>query len=659
MQLPSPQIDLRPERGALPAGGGIVRALLRLEIGFPSAVLERQSVSLALVIDRSGSMSGPPLAFAKRAAAAAVEGLRDGDRVAVVAYDQRVDLVVPSTAVAEDRGALLRAIAAIREGGTTALHAGWVEGCTQVVTAPVASGLARVVLLTDGLANVGVCDADAIADDVRGVAADGVSTSAVGLGRHFDERLLRVVADAGQGNFTYAERPEELPAWFAAELAGLSGLRGRDVGLTLSGRGVRITHVLGGGRLDGDRLRLPDLVAGLPRELLLTLEVAADARLDGLRLDWSDTLTGAAAHLALPLDLPTLPDAEYGALAADEMVESALLGAEADRRLEGIGALIERDALPEAERELAALRADAAGWPSDERRERRLAELDRLLQAVRERDAVYAKKLSVRDAFARERGVTGMALHAAAAQEMAWTRSYKELKSAGGKPSTGPTARARRGAGPSAPGAPSPIPDGARPARAIDTFELLRPDGGRVRLEVTVGDLTLEAVDAIVNPTNRGLFGTAGVDGAVHRRGGPELTAACREIGALRHGHAVVTAGYRLPADRVIHTASLPWKGGAFGELASLEAAYVAAFDVARRLRLRSLALPAMGTGTYGYPLEAATDVAVDVAVREALRGSDLALVRFVLFDVDTADAYREALARAVPRAADPAGAPS
>ena len=169
---------------------------------------------------------------------------------------------------------------------------------------------------------------------------------------------------------------------------------------------------------------------------------------------------------------------------------------------------------------------------------------------------------------------------------------------------------------------------------------------------MVVGDVTRQAVDAIVNPTNRGLFGTAGVDGAVHRRGGPELTAACRELGGIDYGQAVVTPGFRLPAARVIHTTTPPWKGGAADELATLEAAYAACFDVARRLRLRSLALPAIGTGAYGYPPDAATEVAVRVAVRELLRSPTLELVRFVAFDRDMAARYERAVATAVPQAA-------
>jgi Ca-activated chloride channel homolog len=632
MTLPTPRIDLRPERGALPAGGGTVRALVDLAVDFPPSEREREPLSVALVIDRSGSMSGAPLQHAKQAAVAAVTALRDGDRVAVVAYDQQVDLVVPSTAVGQDRGPIARAIAAVRAGGTTALHAGWVEGCTQVLTAPVASGLGRVVLLSDGLANVGVTDPAAIAEDVARVTADGVTTSTIGLGRQFDEGLMRHLADAGGGSFTFVESPEQLDGLFETELAGLSALRGRRVTLELRGRGVRVVGALGGARMPGDgpagtELELPDLVAGLPRAFLLTLEVAPDAELTGLRLTWHDTFTQAPETLDLDLDLPTLPDAELARRPVAEAVASAVRVAKSAEMMQRIEGLTRRGRLPEAEATLDALRREIAAWPADAAREAQLADVAHLLEAVRSRDDVLAMKRAHHAHYERERGVRGADLRKMAAMEGDWTAAYKARQA--------PHATVER------------------------SFALLRADGSQARVEVVVGDLTTQRVDAIVNPSNRGLFGTAGVDGAVHRRGGPELTAACREIGGIKYGQAVVTPGFRLPAGRVIHTTTHPWKGGQFDELATLEAAYAASFDIARRLRLRTLALPAIGTGDYGYPADVATEVAVNVTLRALLQPGELALVRFVLFDPPMAELYRRVWAQAVPQAASPRTAAS
>ncbi len=172
-----------------------------------------------------------------------------------------------------------------------------------------------------------------------------------------------------------------------------------------------------------------------------------------------------------------------------------------------------------------------------------------------------------------------------------------------------------------------------------------RSGAGPARVEVVVGDVTEEAVDALVNSTNRGLFGTGGVDGEVHRKGGPRLTDACRRLGELDYGRAVVTPGFRLRAQHVVHVSVPPWQGGGHGELRVLEAAYRAALDVARRLRAASIALPAVGTGTYRYPVEAATRVALETVLDELERSGGPERVRFVLADEATAQAYRAARA--------------
>jgi len=616
MHLPTPQVDLQPERGALPAGGGQVRALVRVAVDFPAAERDREPLSLALVVDRSGSMGGEPLQHAKASAAAAVRALRDGDRVAVVAYDDQVDLVVPSRAVGADRGALLRAIDAIRVGNTTALHAGWVEGCTQVLTAPVASGLGRVVLLSDGLANVGVTDPATIAEDVARATADGVTTSTIGLGRQFDERMMRHLADAGRGSYTFVESPDQLAELFATELAGLSALRGRELRLALVGRGVRIAAALGGARVEGGELLLPDLVAGLPRELLLTLDVDPDAELAGLRLSWRDLFTQRLEGLTVDLEVPTLPDRVVAATPPAPPVASALRVAALAERVAEVEHLARDARLPEAERALEAMRREVATWPADAARDEQLADVAHLLEAVSARDLPMAQKRAHAASYDRERGVRPAAMQSLGARERAWTADHRTAKAA--------------------------------PPSAASSFTVARADGREAHLEVVVGDLTDQTVDAIVNPSNRGLFGTAGVDGAVHRRGGPELTAACRQIGGLKYGQAVVTPGFRLPAGRVIHTTTHPWKGGAFGELRTLESAYAASFDIARRLRFRTLALPAIGTGDYGYPLDEATEVAVATTLAALRQAGELELVRFVLFEPQLAETYRRALARAL-----------
>ena len=161
------------------------------------------------------------------------------------------------------------------------------------------------------------------------------------------------------------------------------------------------------------------------------------------------------------------------------------------------------------------------------------------------------------------------------------------------------------------------------------------------RLEVVQRDITLETTDAIVNAANTSLFGGGGVDGAIHRAAGPELLAACRDLGGCLTGEAKATPGFRLPARWVIHTVGPVWQGGGTGEPGLLASCYRRSLDEADRVGARSIAFPAISTGVYGYPAEPAARVAVDT-VRST--GSLVELIRFVCFNEATAEIYRTLL---------------
>ncbi len=161
-------------------------------------------------------------------------------------------------------------------------------------------------------------------------------------------------------------------------------------------------------------------------------------------------------------------------------------------------------------------------------------------------------------------------------------------------------------------------------------------------IEVVEGDITLLDVDAIVNAANRSLLGGGGVDGAIHRRAGPELLAECRTLGGAETGEAKLSRGYRLKARFVIHAVGPVWYGGTRGEAEDLASCYRNALRIAAEQRLKSIAFPAISTGAYGYPIGAATQI----AVREA-RAFDHAGLRIVFCCFSSADAavYRYCLA--------------
>jgi O-acetyl-ADP-ribose deacetylase (regulator of RNase III) len=171
---------------------------------------------------------------------------------------------------------------------------------------------------------------------------------------------------------------------------------------------------------------------------------------------------------------------------------------------------------------------------------------------------------------------------------------------------------------------------------------------GTSRLELVRGDITHQTVDAIVNAANSSLMGGGGVDGAIHRAGGPEILGDCRKIvarqGSLAAGEAVTTTPGRLPCRHVIHTVGPVWRGGQHGEPETLARCYRNSLALAVSHGLSSIAFPSISTGVYGYPVAEAARVALDV-VREVLAaGSPLALVRLVLFsDADLAE-YEKAL---------------
>jgi O-acetyl-ADP-ribose deacetylase (regulator of RNase III) len=167
-------------------------------------------------------------------------------------------------------------------------------------------------------------------------------------------------------------------------------------------------------------------------------------------------------------------------------------------------------------------------------------------------------------------------------------------------------------------------------------------------LRLKQGDITTEAVDAIVNAANSTLLGGGGVDGAIHRAGGPAILEACKaivaKIGRLPAGQAVITPGGRLPAQFVIHTVGPVWSGGGRNEDATLASAYRESLAIAKRDGLRSVAFPSISTGAYRFPVDRAAGIALGTVRDFLAKEGAPAAVTFVLFDARTLAAYAAAM---------------
>lgn len=163
-------------------------------------------------------------------------------------------------------------------------------------------------------------------------------------------------------------------------------------------------------------------------------------------------------------------------------------------------------------------------------------------------------------------------------------------------------------------------------------------------LELTEGDITEQETDAIVNAANSSLLGGGGVDGAIHRAGGPAILEACKKLGGCPTGEARITAGGDLKAKYVIHTVGPVYHDGKKNEPELLANAYKNSLALALQYKLRSVAFPSISTGAYGYPLNEAAVIALKTVITYLKTHTGIQVVRFVLFNLKAYQIYENSL---------------
>ena len=340
--MTQPVLRFRPLRPAVAADGASSLDLL-LTIATPelpaAQAQPRPPLNLALVIDRSGSMAGRKLSYARKAARFLAGELTTRDRLAIVTFDGEVQVVVPSTPVA-DPLAFIAAINTIHSGGCTALFDGWLAGAMQVAEHLEPNALNRVLLLSDGQANEGLTNTAEIAAKVAGLTAKGISTSAFGLGDGFDEDLMGAMATSGDGTLAFIESPGQLPDLYASELQGLANTLGKRVSIGIrTKQGAELVDVLNDlDTTEAGNYRLPNLRAGQELNVGVRLQLPAwmpNQEIASVRLAWDAPGSAERQTLIEHLTLPVKEAAELAGLDTDMAVteQFALLEANRARRL--------------------------------------------------------------------------------------------------------------------------------------------------------------------------------------------------------------------------------------------------------------------------------------------------------------------------------------
>lgn len=358
----------------------------------------RVPINLALVIDRSGSMQGEKMELTRKAAALAIKSLNSEDRISLVTFASEVETVVSSTPVV-DKHRLMRRIDQIQAYGSTALFPGWLVGADQASLGLRKGNLNRLVLLTDGQANLGLTNPDPICSEVHAWFQKGLQTTTMGFGRDYQEGLLRAMAASGGGNHFYVETPEQLARYVELELDGLAATVGTRVRLKLQGLDYEPLGEVQGNAQDG--YQLADLTVDYPLELLFRVTVpAGQTPQSGLKatLEYLASGSGAPQKVEVEFCQPRVSAEQRSALPINEEVERKLQQAMAAMaREEAVQAMKKGD-------QAAATRILRQALQTQKLPEADLAQLRQLQKTVEQGDINATQKMHSAQSYSYSRG---------------------------------------------------------------------------------------------------------------------------------------------------------------------------------------------------------------------------------------------------------------
>ena len=332
--MEQPTIIVSPLRAAIPAQGGHLDLLVRVQApDLPEdKSIEHTPKRLALVVDRSGSMSGKPLQEALRCVMHIAKHLTPKDQLSLVVYDDQVEVMVPLSEVSSVT-AIQDAVDRVQSGGSTDLFSGWLKGAEQLEGGNTRA-VSRVVLLSDGQANQGEVRVNRISEECKNWLTKGVSTTTVGLGRHFNEDLMIAMADAGGGQQYYGQTAEDLHDSFDQELSLLQAMFLRGIALKLiPAPGVIVEMLSVAPQHPDGTYKMNDLAWGAETWVGVRLHISPSAPgtvrdLLAVSITGTDMQGHALSESGAMLQLPAADEASLIAMPADELVERRLLEVE-------------------------------------------------------------------------------------------------------------------------------------------------------------------------------------------------------------------------------------------------------------------------------------------------------------------------------------------